>query len=67
MVSRDTRKDIQDATYPRPIGRLPILFVVMTNFVEIVFVQLPDKTSKVAVFEVLGQYVFCKLFVLSVC
>lgn len=39
----------------------------MTDFVEIVFVQLADETSKVAVFEMLGEYVFCELLVLSVC
>jgi hypothetical protein len=38
----------------------------MTDFVEIVFVQLADETSKVAVFEMLGKYVFCELLVLSV-
>jgi hypothetical protein len=36
----------------------------MTDFVEIVFVQLPDETSKVAVFEVFGKYVFREFLVL---
>jgi hypothetical protein len=36
----------------------------VTDFVEIVFVQLPDETSKVAVFEVFGKYVFGELLVL---
>jgi hypothetical protein len=49
----------------RPIGRLAIFFVIVTNFVEIVLVQLPDKTSEVAVLEVLGKDVFCKFLVLS--
>jgi hypothetical protein len=36
----------------------------VTDFVEIVLIQLPDKTSKVAVFEVFGKYVFRELFIL---
>ena len=36
----------------------------MTDFVEIVFVQLPDETSKVAVFEMFGKYVFREFLVL---
>jgi len=51
-------------TYPGPIGRLSVFFIVVTNFVEIVFIQLTDKTSKVAMLEVLGEYMFCKFFVL---
>jgi hypothetical protein len=51
-------------TYPRPVRRLPVFFIVVSDFVEIVLVQLPDETRKVAVFEVLGQYMFGKLLVL---
>lgn len=51
--------------YPRTIGRLPILFIVVAHFVEIVFVELAHKTGKVAVLEVLGEDMFRKLFVLS--
>lgn len=51
--------------YPRSIGRLPIFFIVVADFVEIIFVQLAHKTGKVAVLEVFGEYVFGKLFVLA--
>jgi hypothetical protein len=51
-------------TYTWPIGRLPIFFIIMTDFVEIVFVQLPHETGKVAVLEVFGKYVFRELLVL---
>lgn len=51
-------------TYPGPVGRLSVFFIVMTNFVEIVFIQLTDKTSKIAMLEVLWEYMFCEFFVL---
>ena len=66
MLAYIVTKICRNVTYSWPIRRLPILFVVMTDFVEIVFVQLADETSKVAVFEMLGKYVFCELLVLSV-
>ena len=37
----------------------------MTDFVEIVLVQLADKTGEIAVFEVLGKDVLCEFLVLS--
>jgi hypothetical protein len=67
LLANIVTKMCRNATYSWSIGRLPILFVVMTDFVEIVFVQLADETSKVAVFEMLGKYVFCELLVLAVC
>lgn len=36
----------------------------MTDFVEIVLVQLADKTGEIAMFEVLGENVLCKFLVL---
>lgn len=41
--------------YIRTIWGLPILLVILTNFMEIVLVQLTDKTRKVAVLEVSGK------------
>jgi len=38
----------------------------MPDFVEVVLVELAHKTGKVAVLEVLGQDVLCKLLVLQV-
>ena len=40
-------------TYTSAIWRLPIIFVVVSHFVEIVLVQLSHKTGKVAVLEML--------------
>jgi hypothetical protein len=59
-VSRNT-------TYSRSIRRLSVLFVIMADFVEIILVKLTDETSKIAVFEVLRKYVFCKLLILCSC
>lgn len=42
------------ASYILTIRRLAILFVVLANFVEVVFVQLTNETGKVAVLEVFG-------------
>lgn len=36
----------------------------MPDFVEIILVELPDETRKVAVLEMLGKDMFGKLFVL---
>jgi len=36
----------------------------MPNFVEIVFIKLPDKTGKVAVLKVLWQDVLCEFLIL---
>lgn len=53
--------------HPWPVLGLRILFVVVSHFVEVVFVQLPYKTCKVAVFEVLWEYVLCEFLVLGCC
>lgn len=37
------------------VRRLAVLFVILANFVEIVFVQLAHEAGKVAMLEVLGQ------------
>jgi hypothetical protein len=51
-------------TYPRPVRRLPVLFIIVPHFVEVVLVKLSHKTRKVAVFEVLGKDMLGELFVL---
>jgi hypothetical protein len=40
--------------YPGTVWRLAILFVVVSNFVEVVLVQLTNEAGKVAVLEMLG-------------
>lgn len=47
-----------------PIRRLCVILVVLSDLVEIIFVQLPNETSKVAVFEVLRQDLFGEFLVL---
>lgn len=44
----------RQCTYVLPIWRLAIFFIILSHLVEIVFVQLSDETSEVAVFEVFG-------------
>lgn len=44
---------------------MPILLVILSDFVEIVLVQLADETGKVAVLEVSGQDCFGKFFALE--
>lgn len=51
------------ATYVFSVRRLAVLLIV-SNFVEVVLVELPHKTSKVAVLEVLRQYRFREFLVL---
>lgn len=38
--------------YPWTVGGLPCILVVVSHFVEVVFVQLADEAGEVAVFEV---------------
>jgi hypothetical protein len=57
------RKKARQA-YPRTVWRLAILFVVVSNFVEVVLVQLTNEAGKVAVLEMFGQNVFCEFLVL---
>jgi hypothetical protein len=38
--------------YVLSIRRLSIFFVVLSDLMEVVFIQLPHKTGKIAVFEV---------------
>ena len=52
------------STYTGSIRTCRAIFIVVSHFVEIVFVELPYKARKVAVLEVLGEDVFGKLFVL---
>ena len=51
-------------TYATSIRRCPALFIVMSNFVEVVFVQLPDKRREVTMFEMFRKNMFRELFVL---
>ena len=46
---------------------MTILLVVVSHFVEVILVQLTDKTGEVAVLEMLGENVFRELFVLRDC
>lgn len=39
-------------TYPGAIGRLSVFFIIVPHLMEVVLVQLPNETRKVAVFEV---------------
>jgi hypothetical protein len=55
---------VQWKTYPGTVWRLSVFLIVVPHFVEIVLVELSDKTRKVAVLKVLGQDVLGKLFVL---
>jgi hypothetical protein len=58
-----TRKKARQA-YPRTVWRLAVLFIVVSNFVEVVLVQLTNEAGKVAVLEMFGQDVFCEFLVL---
>lgn len=51
-------------TYALPIRRLSRLFIVVPDFVEVIFVQLPDEAGKVAVLKVFRKDVLCEFFVL---
>ena len=42
-------------SYILPVWRLAIFFVILTNFVEVVFVQLAHETGEVAMLEVFGE------------
>ena len=50
--------------YIGTVWGLPILLVILTDFVEIVLVQLADETRKVAVFEMSWKDSFGKFFAL---
>jgi hypothetical protein len=48
----------------RAIWRRNIIFVVLSDLVEVIFVQLSHEASEVAMLEVLGQDMLGKLLVL---
>ena len=50
--------------YIRSVWRLTRVFVILANFVEVVFVELAHKAGKVTVFEVFRKDGFCKFFAL---
>jgi hypothetical protein len=51
----------------RSVRRRRIVFVVLSDLVEVILVQLTDETCKVAVLEVLGQNGLGELLVLRRC
>ena len=51
-------------TYPCAVRRCASFFVVVPDFVEVVFVQLPDEAREVAVLEVFRKDVFREFLVL---
>jgi hypothetical protein len=53
--SADIGKAWADTTNIRPVWRLSGFLIVLANLVEIVFVELANKTGKIAVLEVFGQ------------
>jgi hypothetical protein len=53
MLVCDMRHGMQ-GTYPSAVWRLAVLLIVVPDFVEVILVQLSDKTREVAVLEVLG-------------
>ena len=68
MVSTIDHTGPRDAaaglTYPSTIGGLPAILIVVSHFVEVVFIQLADEAGKIAVFEVFGQDGFGESLVL---
>ena len=42
-------------THPNTVRRMPALFGVLSDLVEVIFVELSDETGKIAVFEVFRQ------------
>jgi len=44
---------------------LSILFIVVSDLVEVVFVELTDETGEVGMLEVLGKDVLCESLILS--
>ena len=51
-------------THPQPVRGLPALFVVVADFVEVVFVELAHEAGEIAVLEVFGQDGFGESLVL---
>ena len=52
-------------SYTRAIRRLAGLLIIVTHFVEIVFVELSDEAGEIAVLEVLGEDVFGESLILA--
>ena len=48
-------KEERGKTYILPVWRLAVLLIVLTDLVEIIFVELAHEASKIAVLEVLRQ------------
>lgn len=64
LVSSGSVKSCRGCTNSRAVLGLTILLIVMSHFVEVIFVQLANKTGEVAVFEMLRKDVFRELLVL---
>ena len=47
--------DIASITYTGPIRRLSAILVVVSHFVEVILVELPDEAREVAVLEMFRQ------------
>lgn len=60
-------KSSLSTTYAWTIRRSPTLFIVVSNFVEIILVQLPDETREIAVLKVFGQNLLREFLVLRCC
>lgn len=49
-----------------PIRRWSVVFIVLSDFVEVILVQLSNETSEITVLEMFRQYILRELFVLQV-
>ena len=52
-------------TYIWTIRRWSIVFVVLSDLVEVIFIQLSNEAGKVAVLKMFRENQFCELFILS--
>ena len=52
-------------SYIRAIRRLSAFLIILTDFVEVVFIQLSNETRKIAVFEMFREDEFGELLALQ--
>ena len=52
-------------TCPCTIWRMSALFIVVSHLVEVILVELANKTRKIAVLEMLREDGFCESFILE--
>jgi hypothetical protein len=67
IVSSGSVKSCRGCTNTRAVLGLTIFLIVVSHFVEVVFVQLANKTGEIAVFEMLRKDVFRKFLILRKC